>query len=282
MSQEDFEREDVQGGRHGGWGECIYCGSDGGSEGLRDEHVIPLSLNGDLVLTNASCRTCERAINPADTHLAKIVYWHFRLHTGAATRNPKERPATINATFEIDGEQTVRELPAKDAPFSLAMPIWGDPGFFRGVPIDAPFPEPSFHIYHWMPADLSERLGLEQDAEFKVWSGGRINPELFARAIAKIAYCHMILKYGLRGFRRLALPDIILGKSTATAYFVGSPLRDPAPPSPKGEMHRVQISEGRALDGQLRVYLVHVRLFANSAYLDHGMPWYTVLAGGPA
>ena len=33
-----------------GFGRCIYCESDGGEAGLRDEHIIPFALGGNAVI----------------------------------------------------------------------------------------------------------------------------------------------------------------------------------------------------------------------------------------
>jgi hypothetical protein len=48
------------------------------------------------------------------------------------------------------------------------------------------------------------------------------NLDTFARALAKIAYCNAVLRYGLDGFRPLVLPDIILGRYPHVAHFVRS------------------------------------------------------------
>lgn len=93
--------ENIQGRRYPGYGRCIFCGCDGGVEGLRDEHIIPLALGGDTVIEHASCRTCERLISPVDTHLGHSVYGRHRIHVNAPTRHPKERPATLPARFTL-------------------------------------------------------------------------------------------------------------------------------------------------------------------------------------
>ena len=56
------EIENVQGRkiRVPGGGRCVYCGSDGGADGLRDEHAIPYSLGGTAELLKASCSDCEK------------------------------------------------------------------------------------------------------------------------------------------------------------------------------------------------------------------------------
>jgi hypothetical protein len=272
---------DVQGQKYPGYGVCIYCGANGGADGLRDEHIIPLALNGNAIIKEASCTTCERKINPADTHLAKHVFWNYRLLTGAQTRNPKERPNVLPATFEIGGNEISRDLPIQEFPFVTALPIWGKAGFFRSAPIDAPFPETFFHVYHWMPPNITETLGIPNDDDLKVRSTFRANPELFARAIAKIAYCHTVIQYGLDGFRRLALPSVILGDCPATSYFVGTASTLPGPPLPGKVLHLIQHVNLASNTERLKLYLVRVRLFANSAYKEHGMPIYHVISGAP-
>jgi hypothetical protein len=47
--------EDVQGKSHPGFGHCIFCGSDGGADGLRREHIMPKSLGGQAAIQKASC-----------------------------------------------------------------------------------------------------------------------------------------------------------------------------------------------------------------------------------
>lgn len=65
--------ENIQGKRYGPVGECIYCGSDGGADGLRSEHVIPFSLGGNTELLVASCRKCEGVTSYLDGYLARAI-----------------------------------------------------------------------------------------------------------------------------------------------------------------------------------------------------------------
>ncbi len=277
--------EDIQGRKYPGYGRCIYCGSDGGADGLRDEHIIPYSLGGNTEIENASCRDCERRINPVDTHMAHAVFGEYRIHAGVQTRNPKNRPTSLQAQFTVNDQEIALDLPVQDHPYSLALPVWGDAGFFRSAAIDAPFPEPFMHIYHYMPPNIRQTLGVTDADEFKVWSSGRLDATLFARGIAKIAYCHMVLKYGLDGFCGLALPDIILGTFSGASYFVGGPLTIPPPPSAKGQRHAIRYADLDGLPnhdqalGALKLHLAYVRLFSDSAYQQHGMPIYHVIAG---
>jgi hypothetical protein len=100
----------------------------------------------------------------------------------------------------------------------------------------------------------------------------------FARAIAKIAYCNAVLKYGLDGFRPLALPDLILGRYSNIPYFVGSdPDAYPPPPEPAGVLHVV--THTNVEFGRLRYMTARIRLFAHSGTEGHGMPFYEVVTG---
>jgi hypothetical protein len=271
---------DVQGRRIPGFGRCIYCGGDGDGKGLGEEHVIPLSLNGNVIIDSASCRCCEQRINQADTHLARAVFYNYRLVTNARTRNPKNRPTTRTVDVEFLGERRAFELPSDQAPFSTAMPVWGEPGIIRGAAIDAPFPDVREHHYHWYTDDIGEKLGLKPGDEFKLWSATISRADLLARAVAKIAYCHLVIRFGLDGFRKLALPDVILGKCPAIPYFVGASMEVPPPPLGPGTMHAVEVLD-ITIPKNLRVYLVSVRLYASAGYQNIGMPIYKVIAGAP-
>jgi hypothetical protein len=280
--------DDIQGRKYPGYGRCIYCGSDGTPDGLRDEHIIPFSLGGKTWIEKASCRECERALNPVDTHLARSVYGQFRIHANVQTRNPEDRPAVLPANFTIGGEERSLNLPVADHPYALALPIWGDAGFLRSARIDEPFPEVFCHIYHYTPQNMRETLGISGDQDFRVWQSGRVNAPVFARGIAKIAYCHAVIRFGLDGFRRLALPDLILGKFSAVSYFVGVSMNDPPPPFARQMLHAINFTELTALPHpntgerrRMKLHVVQVRLFANSAHDQHGMPIYHVIVGAP-
>jgi hypothetical protein len=86
---------------------------------------------------------------------------------------------------------------------------------------------------------------------------------------------------GLHSFRPLLIPKIILGESSATPYFVGSPTIDPLPPFSRNILHFIQQRDLKSKDGPLRLHIMEIRLFAASAYRDHGMPVYYVIVGAP-
>jgi hypothetical protein len=103
------------------------------------------------------------------------------------------------------------------------------------------------------------------------------NLSTFARAIAKVAYCTAVVKYGLDGFRPLVTPQIILDNYPHIPYLVG-PLPSPhGPPAPRGQQHTVEY--GTLTYDRLKLMFANVRLFADSSAPQGGMPRYQVILG---
>jgi hypothetical protein len=131
-----------------------------------------------------------------------------------------------------------------------------------------------------MPESMRQSLGLHDGEVAIVKDTSRpINLPTFARAIAKIGYCHAVAHYGLRGFRSLVLPDLILGKYPHIPYFVGGDMSLPPPPTPLGKLHEFQYIDINYK--ALRLIVVAFRIFAHSGTKENGMPIYRVVVGAP-
>jgi hypothetical protein len=270
--------EDIQGKRYPPVGQCIYCGSDGGPDGLRTEHIMPYSLGGKAELPEASCRRCEGITSYLDGYLARSIYYHLRVHTGTQSRS--RYPDILPAEIDLHNGDKKLFLPTADHPFFLNMPVWGYPGVLRGIPPTSDFGDARAQVYWSIPPTMRNTLGL-RDGERAIIkdTSGPINLPTFARAIAKIGYCHAIAQYGLSGFRRLVLPDLILGKYPHAPYFVGGDAELPPPPTPRGKMHEFQFINIEYK--MLRLLVVAFRIFAHSGTKEHGMPMYRVVVGAP-
>ena len=123
-----MSRKDIQSKIYAPVGRCIYCGSDGGEDGLREEHIIPYSLGGNAKLPKASCRKCEKITSYLDGYLARKVFGHLRIHANTQTRNPKERPTSLSANIIIDGEEEIRDFSVSDHPHFTVLPMLDKPG----------------------------------------------------------------------------------------------------------------------------------------------------------
>jgi hypothetical protein len=273
-----MEIEDVQGKKLPvkGGGTCIYCGSDGGADGLRDEHVVPYSLGGTLELLKASCSECERITSYLDGYLANATYKYLRVHSGVQSRSG--HPERLQAHVGLPDGKRVLDLTPKDHPYFLHMPVWNPPGIMRGSQPSSDFGNAKAHVYWWMPPNIRETLGLRHGDIAEIQDTTPMpNLRTFARSVAKIAYCNAVMKYGLDGFRPLATPDLILGRYPNIPYFVGSDRSDPPPPEPPGRLHVVHFTD--VTIGRLKYLTVRFRLFAHSGTKENGMPYYEVVVG---
>ena len=100
---------------------CIYCGATDGP--LGEEHIIPLSLGGRLILPDASCRDCEKITGRFETAVARTMMGNFRIVMGFPTRRPKERPTHLTANVRSTSGLFERiEVPASDFPATIFFP----------------------------------------------------------------------------------------------------------------------------------------------------------------
>jgi hypothetical protein len=269
--------------RFPGYGECIYCGISEDVTKLTDEHVVAFALGGNVIIENASCEACAAETSKCEREIARNVLADFRTHTNIQTRRPKDRPTELLFNVSLDGaEPQTLTVPVKDHPFFTPMPVWGMPGLLRGMRPEAPWAlENKAHLFYSVPDNLARTVGLQhgQRAELP-FPTVNVNHELYARAIAKIAYCQAVVRFGLRGFRRLVLPKLILGRYPHIRYFVGSdPDAEPPPRLERSILHAISFEEIGI--GNMRLILAAVRLFANSGTDSAGPPIYRVIVGAP-
>jgi hypothetical protein len=271
---------DIQGKKYGPVGECIYCGSDGGSDGLRSEHIMPYSLGGNAELLAASCKDCEAITSYLDGYLGRSIYYHLRVHANTQTRS--KYPDLLPVEVETSTGKDQLLVPSQDQPFFLKMPFWAPPGVLRGISPSPQFAAEQLKVYWSVPPGFRHSIGIPDDEEIRVNDTATrpVNYPTFARAIAKIAYAHAVAHMGLLGFRPLVLPDIILGRYPMIPYFVGC---DPEilPPTTRGVMHFFEFVD--IAYEKIRLIAVKLRIFAHSGVLSQniGMPTYIVVIGAP-
>src|SRR5215469_15106411 len=73
---------------------CIYCGATAPTF-LGQEHIIPYSLNGALVLPKASCRQCSAKTHRYEGVVTRGSLANFRARFGVQTRNKRDRPTHV-------------------------------------------------------------------------------------------------------------------------------------------------------------------------------------------
>ncbi len=263
------------------FGECIYCGALAKDVELTDEHIIPFSLGGKAVLREGSCKECARETAKLENEIAHKVLWEFRAHVKSPTRRKKSRPTELPFTYSIaGGERLTKSVPIADHPFFTPMPVWGRPGLLTGKQPTTDFEHYKAHVFYSVPPNIKQTLALGDGVPAELpFPEFRINHDLYARGIAKIAYCDAVARFGLHKFRRLVLPDLILGRYPCIPYFVGCRLDDPPPPTAREVLHAITL--GPQVINGIRLHVSSIRLFANSGVEDHGPPVYEVVIGAP-
>jgi hypothetical protein len=173
-----------------------------------------------------------------------------------------------------------KTVPIVDHPFFVPMPVWGPPGFLAGRPPGWEFEHHKAHVFYSIPSNIRETLGLEDGVLAEIpFPEFPINHDLYARGIAKIAYCDAVGRFGLHEFRRLVMPDLILGRYPFIPFWVGCKLDDPPPPTPREVQHEITV--GPEVVNGVKVLVSRIRLFANSGVEEHGPPVYEVVIGAP-
>ena len=263
-------------------GQCIYCGAKGPGVVLSKEHVIPFSFGSNSYLRNASCQSCSAITRDFETHVARNIFGHLRIHWGVRTRNREERPSELPLTVSADGSTSTVQLPVQQHPYFLVLPVWDIPGLMCGRQPSKGFPGLVYNSYHHIPHNIRDVLKLRNHNSKIGPDNKSIDPERFARALAKIAYCAAIGAYGLGAFRPLAIRDLILGKYTGVSYFVGAstrPFTIPPPPEPEFALQHKIVIESGLLHGKIPLLSAVIRLFPDAGDGVHGMPVYRVIVG---
>jgi hypothetical protein len=248
-------------------GRCIYCPDDG-SNGLGDEHIIPFSLNGTLILPEASCHKCEKVTSYLDGFAARSIYYQLRTGAGMRTRSklPDEFPVILHFA---DGHTEEVMAPADVHPATLVLPIFSLPDLLSGRLPDGNF---RFKPYTWMrESDVFDAFVKARGAKFAEVNT-RIKPQQFSRVFAKIAHSYAVARLGLNGFAPLLLDLIHARNVTNAPELVGS---DPeTPPPASGVVHELNLVP------HPKFVVVRIRLFASSSIEgEHAMPVYLVVAG---
>lgn len=133
------------------FGECIYCGALAHATELTDEHIIPFSLGGKVVIREGSCKPCAAETTKIENEVSRKVLWDFRLHAKAPTRRKKERPKEREFIYSIArGERQTKTVPIADHPYFTPMPVWGLPGLLTGAQPATEFAHYKAHVFYWI------------------------------------------------------------------------------------------------------------------------------------
>ena len=237
-------------------GRCIYCGSDGGPLGLRDEHIVPFALNGTSILPKASCSDCEAITSAFEGRCARTMYGSFRMRENLRTRRPKERPKELRVEARFGDKAKPFVMPIAGVVATLPLVHFLPPGYLRS---------PRIKQIGWTGVRLETKTDGPRDKT--AWSKSaassfsfiqRFDVDALALMLAKIAHATCIERFGFNFFDPW-LPPYILGKDRALSYLVGGANK---PLEPVNKLHEIQYTAAFNETAGEWLASVDIRLFA--------------------
>lgn len=202
-------------------GECIYCRS---KQNLHDEHSIPESLNGLMILQKASCRDCGRVTSRFEGDYARQSLLNVRtVWNMKSKRSKKRRPTEFPIRLIKDGRERTIDVPLEESFPLIPMVELGPPGMLANRPHKYGMKHGEYKINPFKVRDdahlkrLAEKYGADDVAVD--W---QINVVGFLRMIAKIAYCIAVWRFGLTNIGSAFVVPAILGTTDDIWQWVGS------------------------------------------------------------
>lgn len=243
-------------------GVCIYCGKSGVR--LTDEHVVPLALGGVHILEGASCDDCADITKKFEQDVARELWGASRNSYNAPSRRKKKRPTHIILSDPDQPGRTVK-APYSEYPAAMVFYKMSKAGLLEGLPDNVDLSS-AWQLVAICDQEKSEAFIKKYG--MKVPSSFRHVPESFARMLAKIGYCNLLMMLEPGTFRPICLP-YILGAKPNPSYVVGG-TQEVVPPETVG--YRLATAAFGSLE---RLMLVaEVRLSSNNA-----TPTYHVVVG---
>jgi hypothetical protein len=243
-------------------GVCIYCGARGAD--LRDEHVVPFSLEGRHILEGASCRHCADITSRFEGDVTKDMWDDARNSYNVRTRRKSKRKTHIVLADPADPARRVK-VPYAEYPAPMVFYKMGPAGLLEGLPDSVAVSDRWEFVAVTNEAKakaFEQRFGVPLTAKF------RHMPESFARLLAKIGYCNLLTVLDPGDFRPICLP-YIMGDLKNPSYIVGGRFEIAEPETVGYRLSTVGFGSSERM-----MLLVEIRLFANVS-----TPTYHVVVG---
>jgi len=198
-------------------GHCIYCGGQQGD--LSDEHVIPLSLGGNYILDEASCRACSEITGKFEGQVTRGFMFEARVAANFPTRHRRKRPSHLPLKYRRADETVEVHVPAGEHPGMLHLPLLGRAGILAGRSHSPHLLVDGFETLRFGVDPVGTLLRL-QAHELTMTVKWEVTA--FARMLAKIAYCAAVASLGPLERSRVPILPMILGTADASSHWLGS------------------------------------------------------------
>ena len=241
-------------------GRCIYCGTTFGR--LTKEHIIPLGLNGNFVLPEASCDNCAKTTSDVERRVLRGFLERGRLALGLASRHKKRaRPTSLPSILIRADESTLeKELPIISSLQVIHLPVFIPPLSLGGISKDGN-PESleiiAIDTLHIGDAEKVMRehtaTGIRLEDRMDVWA--------FARMLGKIAHGYHIAEKGWFPLEESPVLPMVMGESTWAKQWIGCLESDPLAKPASRALHLMHITDLTGADGSV-CSVVRIKLFS--------------------
>jgi hypothetical protein len=243
-------------------GECIYCGAQ---EGLTDEHIVPLALDGNMILPKASCEDCSKITSEFERLVLRGFMHDARLAAGFKSRRPQNQPKTIRIRL-VDQDNNVTEVgvPRLEAPGLLTLPTFTLPSFLLGEP-----PVTGINIRGFQLVNMGSQGDLEQFVRDQGATGLQAHSapdiEALGQMLAKIAYSYAVAVTGVVDRESSPLPHIMRDR-TNNGRWIGSDVFRLKSEDAGATHALVHVQNANSPNGSVDVVLI--KLFASAGLVD--------------
>jgi len=246
---------------YGAAGKCIYCGALALAGKLGEEHIIPISFGGNLVLPHASCSPCGQITGKIEDHCLKGLLSTARPHLGIRGRQRKSGLTRGPVYIERAGRIETTSVHITQHPGMLLMPLMPYPSALLGQmpPAKGDGPVTVRIAMRAMTSDVAARAAPFMRGGGKVTLTKGVSAIDCYRLIAKIAHAFASAILAVDSFRPYLL-NLIRGQQPMFAdHFVGSAMvHDP----PGEHLHELSLAPSIRLPFS-EMIVVRVRLFSN-------------------
>lgn len=255
-------------------GKCIYCGVR--DVPLTKEHVIPLSLKGNMTLTNASCEKCRAITSKYERNPIHDNWMEARACLDYPSRKTKFDDKTFPLKVVLkDGTETELALNKNEVLGIAHFPEFPLPAFFGSETYKSGAVWIALRTIGFgkiSPEEFSNKHNVRQITGSVTYKGNH-----FEIMIARIAYCAVVAYLGPDCLSKNFVLPTILGQIDDVGYWLGTDFTGKVIPHigkvPSPNVMRLGLMTKE--DGS--VYLiVSIKFFAAS-----DAPEYTVVIGEP-
>jgi hypothetical protein len=240
-------------------GRCIYCGE---SDGLTDEHVVPLGLSGNFVLPKASCKRCNSITSAFERKVLRGFMHEARTAGQFPTRRPKQRPRTLPLKVKRGDSLESIALPSDESPGFLHLPKLDRAAFLTGRAPVYGVTVVGVEILYFgkRPDDVATTLGADT-----IEATVNVDVAAFVRMLAKIGYAFAVAARGPYPLNEVPILPLILGSADDGGTWVGSADYRLVVEAKLPQHGLALLPATAVVDGSTEEILVaHVKLFASA------------------